>query len=426
MSGIDSRSVPALLWFSQLVVAAVLGLYLLEQSWLCEVLSPGHRAMAVLLAVWAMTCCVIYAIPKVRGRIHPNEMIKAYASSVVSLSLLECCFRIALLSGIFGVGRPEVRFSEALGWELVPGVANVTRRGRATSHQAENSNFKIVAIGDSTTFGLGVRANHAWPSFMADILNGDPQWKNAYGSTCVRNLGVPGYGTDQSLIALKTYVRQERPDLIIYHMCTNDFCESYWDRNVYAPKGRLRFKPYYRVDDGQLLCKQSILPSPCATAWLTRGLRISKLFSFVDNQLSTFASIPNAPYWPIYAPLDEPYSRSREIVWRLVAEMSQIATNNGSQFVVTLSPTFFSSDQDWVDMVPRDPAFQNTRYGSFLQDFRTDARAVGVEAHEFVTEFVRQDGNRHYLLPDRSHLNADGNRVIAALTSKILAGSLDR
>ena len=67
----------------------------------------------------------------------------------------------------------------------------------------------LVFLGDSFTFGEGVRNEDVFPEVAARILRGDTEQVEAY------NLGVGGYNTSQSLDLLKRAGLGMQPDAVI-------------------------------------------------------------------------------------------------------------------------------------------------------------------------------------------------------------------
>ena len=72
--------------------------------------------------------------------------------------------------------------------------------------------IRIVALGDSFTFGYGVEEQEAWPRQVETLLNEG----RAPGRTIdVVNLGVGGYGTHQETLWLEETWPELRPDLAV-------------------------------------------------------------------------------------------------------------------------------------------------------------------------------------------------------------------
>src|SRR5260221_3658003 len=72
----------------------------------------------------------------------------------------------------------------------------------------------LLFVGDSLTFGWGVRAEDSFAERLgAELL------------LPVTNLGVPGYGTDQSYLALRREIASCKPRVTVYTFCANDLAE---------------------------------------------------------------------------------------------------------------------------------------------------------------------------------------------------------
>ena len=73
----------------------------------------------------------------------------------------------------------------------------------------------IVFVGDSTTFGWGVEAAAAFPEIVGAALRHR-----------VVNLGVPGYGVDQSVTLLERQGLAENPSWVVLMLAGNDLIET--------------------------------------------------------------------------------------------------------------------------------------------------------------------------------------------------------
>jgi lysophospholipase L1-like esterase len=71
--------------------------------------------------------------------------------------------------------------------------------------------MKIIAIGDSCTYGQGVRASEAWPAVLERLTGHD-----------VRNAGVCGDTTRLGLERFPRDVQLHRPDAVIVQFGLND------------------------------------------------------------------------------------------------------------------------------------------------------------------------------------------------------------
>lgn len=91
-------------------------------------------------------------------------------------------------------------------------VTNVTEEGyRRESTRTEGK--LLLAVGDSTTFGVGVSDGESWPAALEETL--DPSWR-------VRNAGVPGRNTAQEIAWLRTLGGTSAPSVVILAFYLND------------------------------------------------------------------------------------------------------------------------------------------------------------------------------------------------------------
>lgn len=85
------------------------------------------------------------------------------------------------------------------------------------SIQPKANTFRILCLGDSLTFGAGVRSDETYPKQLEVMLN-----SNHPGRYEVINGGVPAYDTWQEINYLKRYGWQFKPNLVVIGMYAND------------------------------------------------------------------------------------------------------------------------------------------------------------------------------------------------------------
>ncbi len=79
---------------------------------------------------------------------------------------------------------------------------------------------RLLCLGDSVTFGEGVRFEHTFPEITAELLN------DKFGDSSLNveayNLGVGGYNTSQSEFLFNLLVEQLAPDVVVLGYFPND------------------------------------------------------------------------------------------------------------------------------------------------------------------------------------------------------------
>lgn len=183
------------------------------------------------------------ASPPLSRRLAKRALAALLSSSALILAFLlpELAWRAIRAAG--WAGSP--RFVEAdpeLGWRNRRGVAlrhrhpdfDVQVELDAAGHRIVPQGAglgRITFVGDSITFGWGVEARDTFVSRVALALD-----------RRANNLGVPGYGTDQSYLALLNEAPLEPEALVIYTLTDNDLVEV-TQRRMYG-----RAKPRVGLD----------------------------------------------------------------------------------------------------------------------------------------------------------------------------------
>jgi lysophospholipase L1-like esterase len=109
-------------------------------------------------------------------------------------------------------------FRDATRWTVRTGAAGF----RAPDFPAAPTpdRVRVLALGDSSTFGWGVEAEQAWPGRLPDALA--HATGRAPGSFEVLNLGVPGYSTFQGRVLLERVALPLAPRLVVWSYLAND------------------------------------------------------------------------------------------------------------------------------------------------------------------------------------------------------------
>jgi lysophospholipase L1-like esterase len=93
-------------------------------------------------------------------------------------------------------------------------------RGDGVSPYKLPLEYRITLLGDSFTFGWGVKEEETFVKILENCLNSSSPSKYHFR---VLNLGVPGYSTFQEVAAFKKLVPILKPDLVLLYFVENDF-----------------------------------------------------------------------------------------------------------------------------------------------------------------------------------------------------------
>lgn len=158
-----------------------------------------------------------------------------------------------------------------LQYELIPGsssfedevwyhISSQGLRDREFTLDKPNGVFRIVALGDSFTFGMAVELEETWPKQLESRLNRDRR-------TEVINFGVMGYDTTQEAETLREKAMNFHPDLVVIGYCLNDIGILSRERRVLS-----QYRGY-----------EHFLTT--GIVFLDNNLKLSRLYLLVKNRL---------------------------------------------------------------------------------------------------------------------------------------------
>jgi lysophospholipase L1-like esterase/tetratricopeptide (TPR) repeat protein len=129
-------------------------------------------------------------------------------------------------------GEAAVVADPELGYRLKPGISLLdTYRIDARGHRGPEvqaarrpGTLRLLALGDSTTFGLGVAESQRWSDVLQRLLGALLAGRL---EVQVCNAGVPSYSSRQNLVQLERELPALRPDVVLLHVTGhNDSCST--------------------------------------------------------------------------------------------------------------------------------------------------------------------------------------------------------
>ncbi|MBT6488032.1 MAG: hypothetical protein HOK71_25560 [Planctomycetaceae bacterium] len=265
-------------------------------------------------------------------------------------------------------------------------------RNREFSLKKPAGTYRIVCIGDSTTFGFGVDWDEAWPHRLEGLLNA-----SSSGSRIeVINAGVPGYTSYQGLQYAKQLLPALQPDLVVVTFGNNDgWC---WDNHTDREFARSR-----RDRAGVPLLRSS-RAMQLGTLWYQNRLKNS---SRPDHRWADDVwSYRTEPDWTPRVPVNEFAENLSEIALlchRAGTKIALVQWPDRIQLGGTPTPR-----QHYLDAIERVCADQ------------------AIPRANVVTAFmVRPSETRAMYLPDDNiHVDAAGNRIVARAVANVIGNAI--
>ena len=231
--------------------------------------------------------------------------------------------------------------------------------------------FRILALGDSVTFGWGLRGEDAYPSQLASLLatlrpNQDFE---------VVNAGVSGYGTWQQALWLEQTGLALQPDVVIVQAHLNDPSDNLWGTLGWQGSGR---------------------------SWLAQNSKLAQLVQRVVGGAAPRSSVPCAADWKV---------GTDQVCWQrteqLLSGLRSAAQSAGTTTVLMPSPMRWQVEpgvrdaRAWVDAA---------RYQDVLRQY---AESNGWLFVDPLPAFRQAHSSGQALFLDVGHPNEAGQRLMA-------------
>lgn len=285
--------------------------------------------------------------------------------------------------------------------------AQITRNGiRYTQNSAgfrgkdfptKSQKIRIVTIGGSTTYGVGVSDDDTWPAQLEHQLGNNYE---------VFNLGVPGHSTAEHLAMLSLTLPEYQPDILIMHVGLNDL------RNLHVKNLKSDYSNYHApmLFNSYGFCSASPLDrfaSGKLAIWLLREIHVLRPCAFADFELEQDSSHDNE-------------EMTKRLYVRNLETLMAIAKYQG------LKPIL-------VPQVLVKERFQGGRLKWWIPLIEDDQLIGYLNAYNSLTEevakkegliFVREISEQTWTASDfvdPSHLSPDGNRKFAAILQRAVS-----
>jgi lysophospholipase L1-like esterase len=271
----------------------------------------------------------------------------------------------------------------------------------------------ILATGDSFLAGSDVPDRDSWPANLEAMLGKQ-----------VINLGVGGYGLDQSVLRAEAVVPLLKPRVLIVET-RFEFGVLLLNRmSVYggAPK------PYFTVENGKLVLQNDPVPMHASGSkdlgWIRSLLGYSYLADYVMTRLDLRTAWLGQGALNVYS---NSTAQALEVGCLLMRRFGQLAADNDARAALVLQ---YSGPEIMKDSIPWYEDFQRIascaqKAGVEVVDLLDGFRAVYKERslQGFQRLWLMSDNNRVY-----GHMSAEGNALVAKLVAQKLFpnGSADQ
>lgn len=240
--------------------------------------------------------------------------------------------------------------------------------------------YRILVLGDSVTFGWGIRGEDTFASQLASLL-GTLRPEQRFE---VINAGVSGYGTWQETLWLVSQGMALEPDLIIVQVHLNDTADNLWGTMGWGPGG---------------------------VPWLARNSMLAQLIRRVwESKQPVATDQPCASDWKV---------GTERVCWEptleLLESIQQTALQDGIPVVLMPSPMRWQVEpgsidtRSWVDQ---------SHYQSILAEYAQQSGWLFADPLPALRAVA--EGSAESLFLDVGHPAERGQRIVAEVLYETL------
>jgi SGNH hydrolase-like domain, acetyltransferase AlgX len=351
---------------------------------------------------------------------------------------------------------PISRYHPLLGWDKPPGAQQWIRRpefevllkfnshglrGPEVDYEKPRGMRRVLVLGDSFAEGYYVNDEDSLRAVLEDLLR-----REGCGPAQVLNAGTIAYSTDQEYLYFKDELYRYQPDVVALLFYYNDLV---YNASATGPGGEA--KPYFVLEDGALVLRNSPVPPPTSgqlsqpdvAAGRLRPWRGSIALRLLSNRtmdssprlhrglarlglVEPVSADPSRELWP-FGPghkreVDEMWARTQAILGALAAEVRQ----RGARLVLLYVPVRFEVNDDIWELTRRRYAMGPRWDRHVVFDrLKSIAEALGVPVVDprAVLRRAEESGQPAYWTRD-FHWTAVGNAVSAHELLPVVASEL--
>ena len=262
------------------------------------------------------------------------------------------------------------------------------------SIEKDSTKTRVVAIGGSTTYGVGVNNDETWTHHLGEILGDDHE---------VINMGVPGYTSAENLIQTALHTSDLKPDVAIYYIGLNDL------RNINIKDLASDYSDYHApaLYSALGLCNNENIPS----------LASLKMFLAMCEQAGILDVCPNLKIKVSNEMNQGPDNRALDLFERNLRHI--IALCNEQNIKPIFVPQILLEDvlktgslSWWVPYVKR------TDLDDQMLFFNERLKSVALEdSVTYVSDVAEHNWTKEDFV-DLTHFNPEANRKLAELIGK--------
>ena len=316
-------------------------------------------------------------------------------------------------------------FDAYAGWKPVPSRQGVNREQRpvtilpnglrSNGSLSPESDIRILATGDSYTFGDQVGDHETWPAALERQL-----------AIPVLNGGVCGYGVDQTVLRSQELTPRVRPDILIVSLIPTDIWRAQ-SSELYGKR-----KPFFSLKNGIPVLQNVPLGSPETppgiAGYFSRGMEYLNDYSLfmrsmpnVRNRLQMFR---NKAYVEVH-------NEGLEVSCGLLGQVRDTADRFGAELYLLMLYKY----RDIMNRITLnngdspEPGDRNMEFLLKALELMDCSRSAGITVIDIfpaLEQTYREHGSEAVSALYSDHMNAAGNAFVAEYIARHIGDRVQR
>lgn len=303
-------------------------------------------------------------------------------------------------------------FDPYAGWKPAPSRKGVNREQRpvtilpnglrSNGSIPPESGMRILAVGDSYTFGDQVGDHETWPAAMERRL-----------AIPVLNGGVCGYGVDQTVLRSQELMPRFKPDVLIVSMIPTDIWRTQASE-LYSKR-----KPYFSLQNSIPMLRNTPLKPPETPSGIA-GI-VSRGMEYMNNYSLFIRSMPNVRNrLKMYQKraYTEVHEDGLEVSCRLLEQVRDMADRDGVVPYLLMLYKYRDINNrialnNGTSPEPGDRNMEFLAKALKLMECSKSAGIPVIDTFSALEQLYRKDGRDAVAALYSDHMNAVGNEFVA-------------
>jgi lysophospholipase L1-like esterase len=281
-------------------------------------------------------------------------------------------------------------------------------RDRERSLERTPGTIRILALGDSVTFGMGVAEKDSFPRVTEALLNGSR--RDGLAPLEILNFGVPGYNTVHELAQLREVGLKFHPDMVVVGFLYNDV-EPSTVQSIRLGRA-VQFGGAHGASGSPLIVQAVKSDINASVAFLKHH---SMFFAWLSPRLGVALRPLGAKGFGQVGEIKDQYvDGNPDWRWTRTAllDMKRLCENQGIPLVIVIIPAMAKFTES---------GYPIKEYHEAVSGF---CRAQAINCLDLLPAFWGLDGTKFWVSLTDGHPNARAHRLMAEAVTKFLAPQL--